>query len=321
MSRIRFLDSLTLDSKFKRTADGYLAATACVARTGIQQYRGYELGRPDLSVVNVYRPPSEVFNADAMKSMSHRPVTLTHPVEPVDAGNWSKYAKGHTGDEVVRDGDHIRVSMLVMDADTIKAILEDGTRELSMGYSTDLKWEKGVTPKGETYDAVQTDIRGNHLAIVPVARGGSTLRLGDYSPDQKRNENGEWTVGAVSALASGSANVGNRRATGLGPTVAEVMPLMEKARGDWKRPSSSSTWNTNRSGLSGEAAIRAAQRAAQEYNAAHPATKEGDEWEEFPDTETPKEKGLGPTVGEVMPLMAQARKEYEDRMARRRRGM
>lgn len=179
----RFLiDSTFVLDGVRKTKDGYLAAYANVARTGIQKYRGSELGRPDLDVVNVYRPPSEVFSKDALKSMAHRPVTLTHPSEVVDAKNWKKYAKGHTGDEILRDGDHVRVPMVLMDAEAIKAV-ENGTRELSMGYSTELKWTPGITEDGQRYDAVQTEIRANHLALVPVARGGSKLRFGDAASD------------------------------------------------------------------------------------------------------------------------------------------
>src|SRR4051812_27104347 len=103
-------DTFTLDG-VRRTADGYLAAFAKVARTGIQEYRGSELGRPDLGVVRVYRPPEEVFSADALHSFAHRPVTLRHPSQPVSSKNWRKHAGGQTGDEVVRDGEYIRVPM------------------------------------------------------------------------------------------------------------------------------------------------------------------------------------------------------------------
>lgn len=178
-------DSFVLDG-VHRSKDGYLAAYANVARTGIQTYKGKELGRPDLGDVKVYRPPEEVFNHDAMHSMAHRPVTLHHPTETVNARNWKKYAKGHTGDEVIRDGDHIRVPVVVMDAETIQAFENKDACELSMGYSTDLKWTPGETPDGQTYDAVQTAIRANHLAIVPVARGGSTLKLGDDWSEEAR---------------------------------------------------------------------------------------------------------------------------------------
>jgi hypothetical protein len=171
-------DSFVIDG-VRRTSDGYLAAFARVARTGVQVYRGHELGRPDLDTVRVYRSPDEVFSADALKSFAHRPLTLRHPPVPVTAKNWRKFAGGQTGDEVVRDGEYVRVPMVMMDQALIDAYERDGIKELSMGYSTDIQWRAGVTDSGEAYDAVQTAIRGNHLAVVPVARGGDQLRIGD----------------------------------------------------------------------------------------------------------------------------------------------
>src|SRR6266852_2922637 len=43
-TRVHLRDSFTVDG-VRRTADGYLAAFANVARTGIQTYKGKELGR------------------------------------------------------------------------------------------------------------------------------------------------------------------------------------------------------------------------------------------------------------------------------------
>jgi hypothetical protein len=96
----------------------------------------------------------------------------------VNAGNWRKYAVGALGDEVLRDGEAIRIPLIVMDVAAIKGI-QEGKQELSLGYATDLKWEAGITPQGDAYDAVQTNIRANHLAIVDAARGGPQLRIGD----------------------------------------------------------------------------------------------------------------------------------------------
>jgi hypothetical protein len=175
---MNLFDNFTMDG-VRRTSDGYLAAFARVARTGIQVYKGAELGRPDLDTVRVFRPADEVFSADALKSFAHRPVTLKHPSVPVTARNWKKFAGGQTGDEVVRDGEFVRVPMVMMDQALIDAYEKQGVKELSMGYSTDIKWTAGVTDAGEPYDAVQTSIRGNHLAVVPVARGGDQLRIGD----------------------------------------------------------------------------------------------------------------------------------------------
>ncbi len=176
--QIRDTLSLVLDAPVRKTQDGYVAAFARVARTGIQEYKGYEVGKPDVDTVRVYRPPEQVFSKDAMRSMAHRPVTLLHPREMVDSTNWKKYSVGHIGDEVARDGESVRVPMMLCDEDAIRA-MERGVKELSVGYTTDLKFEKGKTPAGELYDAIQTHIRANHLALVPAARAGSSYRIGD----------------------------------------------------------------------------------------------------------------------------------------------
>jgi hypothetical protein len=176
----------TVDATGARlTKGGFLVAEAKVARTGVQLYSAGELGidgDPD-KVIRVYRPAEEVFAADAMASYAHRPVTVDHPTVMVDASNWKQYAKGQTGDEVLRDGEFVRVPIMLMDSE---AIIEwgDGKRELSMGYTMDLKIADGETPGGEKYDAVQTNLRMNHLALVSRARGGSALRLGDNKPKE-----------------------------------------------------------------------------------------------------------------------------------------
>src|SRR5699024_6928912 len=141
-----FTDSLQIaDGSMRRTEDGYLAATALVARGGnVQRYTGAEMGEPDREYVDVYRPDGEVFSPQTMKSFAHRPLTNNHPSENVDAENWREYAVGYSGDEVARDGDYIRVPLLLTDADTIAA-MEGGKRELSMGYRSEIEWRDGTT--------------------------------------------------------------------------------------------------------------------------------------------------------------------------------
>ncbi|APO67252.1 hypothetical protein IE4872_CH01610 [Rhizobium gallicum] len=178
-------DKLTIDEK-RRTRDGYLTVNARVARAGnVQLYTGAEVGRPDLATVRVYRPADEVFSADTMQSFAHRPVTLGHPSQSVSSTNWRDVAKGWSDGEVVRDGEFVRVSMLLADADTIAAV-ENGTRELSMGYDCSLDWTSGTSPSGEAYDAIQRGIRSNHIACVPQARGGSELRIGDSAGGNRK---------------------------------------------------------------------------------------------------------------------------------------
>lgn len=182
MTWIPFRDTMTLtDAASRKTPEGFLMTSARVARTGIQVYGGAEVGRPDLAQVRVYRPDSTVFSVKTADSFAHRTVTLGHPDDQplVDSKNWSKVTVGITGDEVLRDGQFMVVPFAIMDAVAIAAVESGAARELSMGYDAELDWTPGVTDSGEKYDAVQMNLRMNHLAIVPTARGGSELRIRD----------------------------------------------------------------------------------------------------------------------------------------------
>lgn len=174
---LKFTDSATI-SGTRMTQEGYLVADAFTARTGIQNYLGSEVGRPDLAVVAVYRPAEEVFHKDSVQSFSHVPVTMDHPTQPVTSDNWKQLGKGEASTEVMRDGERLRIPLIVKDAAAIKDV-QNGKRELSVGYSCDLDWTAGVTADGRKFDAVQRGIRANHIAIVDHGRAGPQFRIGD----------------------------------------------------------------------------------------------------------------------------------------------
>jgi hypothetical protein len=174
---MQFTDAVAVAGT-RRREDGSLIADARIARTGIQLYRGAEIGKPEMEVVRAYRPGSEVFSEDTLKSAAHRPVTNDHPPELVTSANWKRYSVGQSADEVVGEGIYVRVPLMVSDEAAIKAI-EDGKRELSAGYTCEFDFTPGVTDAGEAYDAVQRSIRLNHIAIVTRGRAGPEVRIGD----------------------------------------------------------------------------------------------------------------------------------------------
>lgn len=179
MPPLMMYDQVTIDDGARcRILDGsgYMVAQPRVARTGVQVYHGSEVDRPDMEFVRVYRPADEVFHRDSLATYPHKPLTLDHPSVLVNADNWKQFSIGHTGEEVVRDGSFVRIPMLMADAGAVKAY-KDGTKQLSLGYTCDLAWTPGETKDGEKYDAIQTKIRANHLAVVGNARGGSQLSL------------------------------------------------------------------------------------------------------------------------------------------------
>lgn len=174
---MQFTDAVTIEGT-KLRSDGYLVVDARIARTGIQRYAGSEMGRPDLAFVDVYRPEAEVFATDAMSSFAYRPVTDDHPKVAVTSQNSKELALGWTDGEVARDGHRLRVPMMLTDQALIDKV-QAGKRELSAGYTCDLKWEPGTSPEGLTYDAIQTNIRANHVAVVARGRAGAECRIGD----------------------------------------------------------------------------------------------------------------------------------------------
>lgn len=171
-------DAVTI-SGTRATSDGYLIADCRAARTGIQDYAGFEIGAEDATrMYRVWRPEGEVFKSDSLASFAHRPVTIGHPTEGVTADTWKKEAVGTIGGEVVRDGGYVRVPLILMDKAAID-LVSGGTREISMGYDCKLDMTAGVTPHGDSYDAIQRDIRINHCAIVEKGRAGPACRIGD----------------------------------------------------------------------------------------------------------------------------------------------
>src|SRR5690606_35377481 len=109
-----------------------------------------ELDRSDLTLVGVYRPGAEVFSAAAVRSFAGRPVTLGHPADLVSADTWRQHAIGHMGEEILRDGDFVRGTVIVQDAAAIE-LIKAGTRELSAGYNCEIQWQDGRSADGQAY--------------------------------------------------------------------------------------------------------------------------------------------------------------------------
>ena len=155
----------------ERLPDGRIRADGIITRTGVFVYRDSEGGER-----REYRPPEEVFDEESLRSFQLAPLTSDHPAEMLSIENVRKHRIGQVGETVKRDGEHIAAHMVIEDADTIRR-LEQGKDQLSAGYTADIDDKPGVTPGGERYDAVQRNIRANHVAIVDVARAGPSARI------------------------------------------------------------------------------------------------------------------------------------------------
>jgi uncharacterized protein len=177
-------DRLNISTEREYTDEGFLKVPARISRIGIQEYLAIEMGLSDREpsdIIRVYRPEEEVFADNSLGSFASKPVTNNHPPELVNTKNFRQYGVGFSGPEVTRDGMFAKTVLHITDEEAIKNI-ESGKVELSNGYTADIDWTPGVTPDGEKYDAVQRNIKGNHIAIVERGRAGPACRVADNLP-------------------------------------------------------------------------------------------------------------------------------------------
>lgn len=171
---LRF-DTARLDSP-RTLPNGWLRGDAHISRVGIFKYIN-----KDGSVRRELRLPEHVFAQDSLDSFSLVPICNNHPPVELTAENTKQYQVGSLSDVVKPDGDFLKASMLVTDAATVQAV-KAGKTEISCGYRCDLDFTQGVW-QGEPYDAVQLNIRGNHVAFVDKGRAGPEARMRMDSAD------------------------------------------------------------------------------------------------------------------------------------------
>jgi uncharacterized protein len=158
------------------TAEGFVQDSPVLSRAGIFDYR-----QPDGSIRREYRPPEEVFNADHLASLKGKPITNGHP-GMVTAKNARLHTVGTVLSEGRRDGNDLIADIVIHDISPI----ESGSKELSLGYALHLDETPGEI-NGERYDAVQRNIRANHLALVKAGRAGNA-RLNLDAADAAQQE-------------------------------------------------------------------------------------------------------------------------------------
>lgn len=156
-----------------RTPQGYLRTHAAVAVPGILPYE-------DLNgnVVRELITADELHKTDSLQTLASVPMTIEHPEEDVTPENVGELGVGSVGEEVeiLKETGHVRITLVIRRKDGLQAV-KNGKLEVSPGYTTIIDPTPGVHPVFGPYDAVQTNRRYNHLAIVDEARGGPTIRL------------------------------------------------------------------------------------------------------------------------------------------------
>lgn len=240
LRRVRRLDSIRLDKNDSTyfTDEGYLIDHPILTSCGIFEYTN-----PDGSIRRELRLPEYVFDEKSLKTYRAKPIIITHEAGVVDKNNVDREQIGTILSDGYQDGDDVRAEIVIHDTDSMKKC---GLKELSLGYNLDLVEKPGVW-NGEPYDAIQTNITINHLALVASARAGEQARLNIDGSDEPELKGGKAMAkvmnsrredgGAMSpeelekAIAAYKARKAERASAGK-----EEIPATEKDAGAIEEP-------------------------------------------------------------------------------------
>ena len=180
LTHVTRLDSIPLNQTYY-TAEGYLVDRPIVTSTGIFEYT-----EANGSIRRELRLPEDVFDPESLKSYRGKPIIITHDAGLINKDNVGDEEIGTIMSEGYRSGEDVRAEIIIHDTDKMKSA---GLKELSLGYNLDLEETPGVW-NGQRYDAIQRNIRINHLALVQEARAGERARLNIDSRDVSKQMKG-----------------------------------------------------------------------------------------------------------------------------------
>ena len=163
-----------------KTPEGYLICYGVpINRTGEQDYAAGELGLEGDSerAVKVYRLEEDVFAPAALASLEGKDVTRGHPPEMLSAANQAAYSKGHL-ENVRREGENTVVDLVIKDPALASDVESGVLREVSCGYHCKFR------PYRDGYR--QTNIIGNHVAVVPRGRAGRDVAIKDAAQEAEK---------------------------------------------------------------------------------------------------------------------------------------
>ncbi len=170
-------DGMAFDGSTKRHKDenGFLhVAVSHISKETINPYYGREipnweeLGLDPEKIYQGYRKGEEL--AKGADTFNGLPILMGHHAESAENPQ-KEYRVGNMGTDAVFESPYLNNSLIITDAEAIKAIEDGRTIELSSAYRYVPVFEAGEF-NGEAYDFIMTNIRGNHVALVEEGRAG-----------------------------------------------------------------------------------------------------------------------------------------------------
>lgn len=180
--------------------NGNLIVKGVLTRTGVFSYRHIDKNG-EKSITRELRHPDDVYDVNAVASFVQLPITDDHPADgQVTPDNVKRYSVGNLGDSLSREGptdNFVAADLFIRHKDAIDKVMGKGDqppkRFLSCGYKADVIEENGEY-MGEKYDHKQTNIRGNHVALVRNPRAGASACLLLDSADAELEADGDTWI-------------------------------------------------------------------------------------------------------------------------------
>jgi hypothetical protein len=152
-----------------------------ISKEGVFPYLGKTISpqlEPD-RIYNVYRPFNEISKEDTLKSFDGVPFINNHEMI---GENFTPYDQRHADGVLmnVKADNGMLFGDLKIFSEDMKSKIQAGKKELSLGYKCDYRLSKGIF-NGIPYDAIQCNLRGNHIALVDKGRMGNDVRVYDNS--------------------------------------------------------------------------------------------------------------------------------------------
>ena len=178
--------TFALDRSTRRIdQDGRLhVAMTNISKATVNPYFGREIPggelmglKPD-EIYQVFRDPEAL--RLAADSFNNIPLLDEHVIVSADDPKKSNVV-GSTGTDAVFEGDYLKNSLVVWDAEAIRRIESGEQKELSCAYRYTAAQRDGIY-KGMRFSLVMGSISGNHVALVKEGRAGPDVLVADALP-------------------------------------------------------------------------------------------------------------------------------------------
>lgn len=185
--------------KWEKTDEGFLRCTARVLAERVMPYAREELvGVPDElndDIVNMFVSKDTMSSSESLRSLEGAGVVIGEH-------NWldpevvKTYSVGQVAGTPRMDGPYLIADLLITDPKAIEDIMNGDIGEISAAYAADAIFEPG-DHDGNPYNARQTKLRYNHIAVLPSGHGRAGADVRIINQKTKQQEGGKVMPDAV----------------------------------------------------------------------------------------------------------------------------